>query len=365
MGFLEEWRMVWRRRRTWLALLAAIMIGIIFSLVLAQQPNTMQEEKRGELNQLQAVLNSYGDNVNDPRVGEDPLYQLLLTQETLLRRQNQNLIMEDLESFRQVDYELRLNEQKLWQQEGQLTSTFFLPPKYQVTQNVLVDKTLIQGAHRVELNSRSAARAGYDWLIYITLGFFILIVFSAQGNLLEEFQHETILRGFPSSLYRRLSGQLLVRTLCALGLILLSWLSVAGSMALINGWGDFTYPTALPWQNHFVILPRWQFLLILLGVFLLVGFLVNQLVALINSYTRNGAVTVILLLGLYFSAFVWQATLWPGTWFQLDKIMTGAYFDGHPLGLEHFVVYWCVLIIALQAWLFIRLQKATLYRRSA
>ncbi|RHH67255.1 MULTISPECIES: hypothetical protein [Vagococcus] len=288
-----------KQRVVYAILFFLVMTGIF---MISQQKNSyrLKELNQAETLQITVALLDYR---NVPSDEGGTLYQNLLQQTSVIARQFNALLFEDEQNYIDTTIELTDIREQARQLDGFSDITSLQLSKEQVQRDETYYKALKESGKTLPLESLTFGRLIISLLTILGVAWFPLISVVNARLIVDEKEHESLLKGQPRSLTQRLVRNFIKKSLILGGVLVLTigYLAILQSISG-SGFGDLSLIEVV-YQNKFVITTVVK----KVCYYILFGYLVFMLSFLIssvlNNITKNSYVTVIIECMTY--AFIW------------------------------------------------------------
>jgi len=317
-------------KRKTVLLIATLLGGAIwlFAAIHFQNLGDHEGEMYDELNETRLSLRSIETYYREDPENET-LSDNILEQQSLTASMYNGILFEEAswlyESGEELG-ELRLEFAELNQEA--LPSTLF-PPVHESKRQVAEYSRLQETNHDVLIDSRNTSDYLRLLMQYFGVFAFLFLTIFASDIGVEDFNHKTMVQGYPVPPISRMLTQVGIY----LGSILTGSLFVlllAGSfVSLIWGVSDVTYPMGIYSFGAYQAIPVWQSIIwfVLYYAFLTLHIIVLSL--LLNHLFKNIYATLVIMIFLYGISFLFPdlsaALAWtPLPYYQMTSVFQGA-----------------------------------------
>lgn len=334
---LNELNIYLKDRKTQSLSLALIIVACFFTFIVSQANlGNLGQKTKDEIHAVKGSLDtiSEADRLNPAGSRK---YELLVKQESLISILQMSLIMEMNDTYLKKEANLNELQLQLSHDPAFADTLSFIPPLNQleitrVTNQYLKTNNLPRAVNNL---SGVAYTIFFSSLLLTILS--VIIIFFASDILISDYEHQTVIRGFPVSQTKRIWAKIITR-----GSLLYLNISLALLVGFITmSWrfesGPFDYPVGLYVSAGFTALPFSQYLIVLaISIPSLIMFILLMSTCL-NILTKNLYLTLFIQLALFilpnFIPLINQLTyLLPFNYLNLQRVLTGelANVTGRP-----------------------------------
>ncbi|MER2030959.1 MAG: ABC transporter [Solibacillus sp.] len=231
-------------RKNIVALLAVIVIvfGCMF-FIKAQSIGDQLNEKKGDYYSSRAVLSKF--QVQDASRDGDgsDLFKNLTQQKSAVALQIASLTVENYPMYYEASYRIAELRQQAFNMEEYEKVKDMLPTKFQNSLNYLYFKTMYESGK----NTISDLSHYIPFLLYffslVGVGWYIFMSFYTSSILLDDFEHSSIIKGYPVRFDQYVISKCIIAFLYVVAFIVLIFISAAP--LLFNGLGDSSEKVAV------------------------------------------------------------------------------------------------------------------------
>lgn len=233
-----------KNRKNLVALLAVavVVFGMMF-FIKAQEVGQQLDEKKSDFYNGRAVLSKFQvKDASEDGDGSD-LYKNLTKQNRSIALQIAALTMENYPLYYQSAMEIAELRKEAFEMEEYEKVAEMLPTKLENTLNHMYFKRLVE----LEKNSITDLSQYIPFLLYFFsiagFGWYIFISFYTSSILLDDFEHTSLVKGYPV----RFDQYILSKCIIAFGYVLafIALIFICALPALRNGFGDVSEPVRI------------------------------------------------------------------------------------------------------------------------
>ncbi|PKR78405.1 hypothetical protein CEY16_01215 [Halalkalibacillus sediminis] len=271
-------------------LLLGILIILFFLLFYFyysnSNPETVSEQKEKEIDMYNSAIDQIENDERD--ADEEIVYESLLEQLSLIRFQKFHLRRGEFQEY--INYGLALNEERLTvhRLDNAGIPDHLIFPEVQIRQEietlnyidehnlpVLTEPFVASEALVLAINTLSG-------LLFVTL-----ILLSGNEILVYEQRHGSVMKGLPIFFFQKSLSKIMIHFLYLMFALILGAISMIVYAKNTNGLGNFNSPTIIYWNNDFLAVPVWQYVIIASAFFILTIIFILSLSLLMNYWMKN------------------------------------------------------------------------------
>ena len=319
-------------------LIIAVFVWGAFSYLKALDPVSLLEKKTFEYNNVQTALNKFQVVDFIPNTVNYGIYQNLATQKQMVVSQKMALKMNRPDVF--LESAIKLAE---------LRETSYDYDEYEKVKDNLPTKAENQFTKILyQVLSKTGTTVYPDNLAYFQfmaflftiLGgvWFIFVSIYTCSNMIEEFNHTSIIKGYPVSFEKFLLAKSLLATIILCFFMIMIF--IAGiPIIFMHGIGDISYPIAV-FDGSFEIYPTYKYLIVSLVYMLFIGVFTILLSMILNILLKNMYLTLFVQIILYvlptlFPILVKWLPFNPFNYMNFTNLFNGVALDyQHPVSLN-------------------------------
>lgn len=294
-------------RKNIVALLAVIVIvfGCMF-FIKAQSVGDQLNEKKGDYYSSRAVLSKF--QIQDASRGGDgsDLFKNLTQQKSAIALQIASLTVENYPMYFEASYRIAELRQQAFDMEEYEKVKDLLPTKFQNAMNYLYFKTM----HESGKNSISDLSHYIPFLLYffslVGVGWYIFISFYTSSILLDDFEHSSIIKGYPVRFDQYMLSKCIIAFLYVIAFIVLIFISAAP--LLFNGLGDSSEQVAV-YLGEPALISSVHYIVLCIVYMLVISVFVMLLSIILNVLLKNMYLTLFVHLILFFLPVIFPSII--------------------------------------------------------
>lgn len=303
IGFLIERS----NRKNIVALLAVIVIvfGCMF-FIKAESVGDQLNEKRGDYYSSRAVLSKF--QVQDASRDGDgsDLFKNLTQQKSAVALQIASLTVENYPMYYEASYRIAELRQQAFDMEEYEKVKDLLPTKFQNSMNYLYFKVMYESGK----NMISDLSHYIPFLLYffslVGVGWYIFMSFYTSSILLDDFEHSSIIKGYPVRFDQYVISKCIIAFLYVVAFIALIFISA--SPLLFNGLGEGSEQVAVYFGEPTLISSVYYIALCIVYMFV-ISIFVMLLSIILNVLLKNMYLTLFVHLILFFLPIIFPSII--------------------------------------------------------
>lgn len=317
-------------RKNLIALLAVVVIvfGCMF-FIKAQEVGEQVAEKKSDYYHAQAILSKF--QVKDASENGDgsELYKNLTRQKRAISLQIAGLIVEDYGLYYEGAFNIAKLRQEAFEMEEYEKVAILLPSKLQNTLDYLYYKTLMDE----DKNTISNLSQLIPFLLYIFSligsGWYIFISFYTSAILLDDFDHSSIIKGYPVRFDYYIISKCIIAFLYVIAFITLIF--VSATPLLKNGLGDPLEPVRA-YLGEATLISSIQYIALCVGYMIVISVFVMLLSIILNVLLKNMYLTLFVHFILFFLPMIFPSLISlfpynPFNFMNFNDILSGVPVD--------------------------------------
>lgn len=331
--FLFEAKLLLHNRKNWLLGIALMLFFPVFILYMNQSPQqSLRDIKKEEQEEIQALFEMYGDELQNGTPEQQEVYENLLQQSSLVNFQvfyirkgdvtedyiDNGLALTDLRlAFRELETQgiaehLILSEEEILKEDALL--------QFLNEEQVSLDSNTFLAENQFVL--ALSAISGLPFVFYLLL--------SANDILVYEARHETVMKGFPISFMKKMNAKVILHFIhtnlfLAAGILLggFAIFKVLGAKALNS-------PVLIYINHQYEAVTLFRYLLLVLLGMAIITFVIYYLSLLLNILFKNAYANIVAGLSLFLLPNVFMilsgtaSFLAPLKFIEFTNVLSGA-----------------------------------------
>ena len=294
-------------RKNLVALLAvvAIVFGCMF-FIKAQSVGDQLDEKKGDYYSSRAVLSKF--QVQDASINGDgsDLFKNLTRQKSAIALQIASLTIENYHLYYEASLRLAELRQQAFDLEDYGKVADLLPSRLQNTMNFIYFKTL----YDLGKNSVSELSHYIPFLLFffslVGAGWYIFISFYTSSFLLDDFEHSSIIKGYPVRFDYYIISKCLIAFLYIVAFIVLIF--ICATPLLFNGFGDPAEYVKI-YLGEAVLVSSVGYIARCIGYMLVISLFVMLLSIILNVLLKNMYLTLFVHFILFFLPIIFPSLI--------------------------------------------------------
>ncbi|MEK5079885.1 ABC transporter [Solibacillus sp. FSL W7-1436] len=294
-------------RKNIVALLAVIVIvfGCMF-FIKAQSVGDQLNEKRGDYYSSRAVLAKF--QVQDASRDGDgsDLFKNLTQQKSAVALQIASLTVENYPMYYEASYRIAELRQQAFDMDEYEKVKDLLPTKFQNSMNYLYFRTMYESGK----NMISDISHYIPFLMYffslIGVGWYIFISFYTSLILLDDFEHSSMIKGYPVRFDHYVISKCIIAFLYVIAFIVLIFISAAP--LLFNGLGDSSEKVAV-YLGEPALISSVQYIVLCIVYMLVISIFVMLLSIILNVLLKNMYLTLFVHFILFFLPVIFPSII--------------------------------------------------------
>ena len=219
-----------------------------------------------------------------------PIYKNLHKQKTAIALQVANLKMSKDKQFYKTSYRLALARQDMYELEGYEKVRKNMPSKLQNDMNLVYYKYLVDTDAKIYNDTLQY----WAFLLFvfsmISAVWYLFISFYTSNILLDDYEHATVVRGYPIAFSTYMLSKCMTVFLYIVGFIALIFI-VALPLYVQVGSGDIEFPVVF-YNGEVKLLMTWQFIAMIIGFMMLTAIFGMLFSIILNVLLKNMYLTL-------------------------------------------------------------------------
>lgn len=341
-------------RRNLVALIAVVMIvfGFMF-YIKAQAVGNQLIEKKGDYYSTQAILSKFQvKDASETGDGSD-IFKNLTKQKSKIALQIATLTMDRQSMYYEASLQLAELRQEAFQLEGYQDIAELLPSKLQNSMDYLYFKWMNDAGRDTITDLFQYIPFLLFFFSYVGAGWYIFISFQTSSILLDDFEHSSLIQGFPV----RFDSYILSKCMISLLTILTSFLLIficASPLWIIHGLGNPLDPVGI-YVGDAVLISSVQYIAMSLGYMFVISIFVMLLSIILNVLLKNMYLTLFVHFILFFLPMIFPSLISvfpynPFNFMNFNDILRGVPVDltqpvDITMNLGLFILFICIILM--------------------
>jgi hypothetical protein len=295
-------------RKNLVALLAVVMIvfGFMF-YIKAQAIGNQIVEKKGDFYSAQAILSKFQiKDASETGDGSD-LYKNLVKQKSTIALQIASLTMDKQSMYYETSLKLAELRQEAFELEGYENVAELLPSKLQNSMDYLYFKKMIDEGKDTISDLFQYMPFLLFFFVHVGAGWYIFISFHTSSILLDDFEHSSIIQGFPVRFDHYILSKCIIAFLTIVTSILLIFIC-AMPLWILNGLGNPLEPVEI-YVGNATLVSTIQYIAMSVGYMLLISIFVMLLSIILNVLLKNMYLTLFVHFILFFLPMIFPSLI--------------------------------------------------------
>ncbi|MDM5248440.1 ABC transporter [Lysinibacillus sp. G4S2] len=295
-------------RKNLVALVAVVMIvfGFMF-YIKAQAVGNQLVEKKGDYYSAQAILSKFQiKDASETGDGSD-LYKNLTKQKSKIALQIAALTMDRKSMYYETSFQLAELRQEAFELEGYENIAELLPSKVQNSMDYLYFKWMIDEGKDTISDLFQYVPFLLFFFMHVGAGWYIFISFHTSSILLDDFEHSSIIKGFPVRFDHYILSKCMITFLSIVTSILLIFIC-AIPLWIINGLGNPLEPVGI-YVGNATLISTIQYIAMSVGYMLLISIFVMLLSIILNVLLKNMYLTLFVHFILFFLPMIFPSLI--------------------------------------------------------
>lgn len=341
-------------RRNLVALIAVVMIvfGFMF-YIKAQAVGNQLIEKKGDYYSTQAILSKFQvKDASETGDGSD-IFKNLTKQKSKIALQIATLTMDRQSMYYEASLQLAELRQEAFQLEGYNDIAKLLPSKLQNSMDYLYFKWMNDAGRDKITDLFQYIPFLLFFFSYVGAGWYIFISFQTSSILLDDFEHSSLIQGFPV----RFDFYILSKCMISLFTIITSFLLIficASPFWVLNGLGNPLDPVGI-YVGDAVLISSIQYIAMSLGYMFVISIFVMLLSIILNVLLKNMYLTLFVHFILFFLPMIFPSLISvfpynPFNFMNFNDILRGVPVDlAQPvditMNLGLIILFICIILM--------------------
>lgn len=295
-------------RKNLVALLAVaiIVFGFMF-YIKAQAVGNQIVEKKGDFYSAQAILSKFQiKDASETGDGSD-LYKNLVKQKSTIALQIASLTMDKQSMYYETSLKLAELRQQAFELEGYENVAELLPSKLQNSMDYLYFKRMVDEGKDTISDLFQYMPFLLYFFVHVGAGWYIFISFHTSSILLDDFEHSSIIQGFPVRFDHYILSKCLIAFLTIVTSILLIFIC-AIPLWIINGLGNPLEPVGI-YVGNATLVTTIQYIAMCVGYMILISIFVMLLSIILNALLKNMYLTLFVHFILFFLPMIFPSLI--------------------------------------------------------
>ena len=317
-------------RKNLVALLAVVVIvfGCMF-FIKAQSVGDQLNDRKGDYYNARAILSKF--QVQDASVNGDgsDLFKNLTQQQSAIALQIASLTLKNYPLYYEASLRIAELRQQAFDMEDYEKVAQLLPSQLQNDMNYLYFKTM----HQSNKDTVSDLSHYIPFLLFffslVGVGWYIFMSFYTSSILLDDFEHSSIIRGYPIRFDYYILSKCIIAFLYVLAFIALIFISA--TPLLMNGLGDLAEPVKV-YLGEAALISSVGYIARCIGYMLVISLFVMLLSIILNVLLKNMYLTlfvhfILFFLPIIFPSFMSFFPYNPFNFMNFNEILNGMPLD--------------------------------------
>ncbi|MEX3743766.1 MULTISPECIES: ABC transporter [Lysinibacillus] len=295
-------------RKNLVALLAVVMIvfGFMF-YIKAQAVGNQLVEKKGDFYSAQAILSKFQiKDASETGDGSD-LYKNLVKQKSTIALQIAALTMDKQSMYYETSLKLAELRQEAFELEGYENVAELLPSKLQNSMDYLYFKRMVDEGKDTISDLFQYMPFLLFFFVHVGAGWYIFISFHTSSILLDDFEHSSIIKGFPVRFDHYILSKCIITFLSIVISILLIFIC-AIPLWILNGLGNPLEPVGI-YIGNATLISTIQYIAMSVGYMILISIFVTLLSIILNVLLKNMYLTLFVHFILFFLPMIFPSLI--------------------------------------------------------
>ncbi|MGE7926711.1 ABC transporter [Lysinibacillus xylanilyticus] len=286
--------------------IAIIVFGFMF-YIKSQAVGNQIVEKKGDYYSSQAILSKFQvKDASETGDGSD-LFKNLTKQKSKIALQIATLTLDRQSKYFEASLQLAELRKEAFELEGYENVAELLPSKLQNSMNYLYFKWMIDEGKDTISDLFQYIPFLLFFFTYIGAGWYIFISFHTSSILLDDFEHSSIIKGFPVRFDYYILSKCIIAFLSIVTSILLIFIC-AIPLWIINGLGNPLEPIAV-YLGNATLISTIQYIAMSVGYMILISIFVMLLSIILNVLLKNMYLTLFVHFILFFLPMIFPSLI--------------------------------------------------------
>ncbi|MFJ7979948.1 ABC transporter [Lysinibacillus xylanilyticus] len=295
-----------RKNLVALVAVAIIVFGFMF-YINAQAVGNQIVEKKGDYYSSQAILSKFQvKDASETGDGSD-LFKNLTKQKSKIALQIATLTLDRQSKYFEASLQLAELRKEAFELEGYENVAELLPSKLQNSMNYLYFKWMIDEGKDTISDLFQYIPFLLFFFTYIGAGWYIFISFHTSSILLDDFEHSSIIKGFPVRFDYYILSKCMIAFLSIVTSILLIFVC-AIPLWIINGLGNPLEPIGI-YLGNATLISAIQYIAMSVGYMILISIFVMLLSIILNVLLKNMYLTLFVHFILFFLPMIFPSLI--------------------------------------------------------
>ncbi|WP_196426618.1 ABC transporter [Lysinibacillus cavernae] len=295
-----------RKNLVALAAVVIIVFGFMF-YIKAQAVGNQLVEKKGDYYSTQAILSKFQvKDASEAGDGSD-LYKNLTKQKSKIALQIATLTMDRQSMYFEASLQLAELRQAAFELEGYENIAELLPSKLQNSMDYLYFKWMIDAGE----DSITDLFQYIPFLLFffslVGAGWYIFVSFHTSSILLDDFEHSSLIKGFPVRFDSYILSKCIIALLSIVTSILLIFIC-AIPLWIMNGLGNPQEPVGI-YVGNATLISAIQYITMSVGYMLVISIFVMLLSIILNVLLKNMYLTLFVHFILFFLPMIFPSLI--------------------------------------------------------
>ena len=289
-----------------LVAVAIIIFGFMF-YINAQALGNQLVEKKGDYYSAQAILSKF--QVKDASETGDgsELYKNLTKQKSNIALQIATLTLDKQTMYYETSLKLAELREEAFELEGYENVAELLPSKLQNSMDYLYFKRMNDEGKDTISDLFQYMPFLLFFFIHVGAGWYIFISFHTSSILLDDFEHSSIIQGFPVRFDHYILSKCIITFLSIVTSILLIFIC-AIPLWILNGLGNPLEPVAI-YLGNATLISTIQYIAMSVGYMILISIFVMLLSIILNVLLKNMYLTLFVHFILFFLPMIFPSLI--------------------------------------------------------
>ena len=295
-------------RKNLVALVAVVIIVLGFMFYInAQALGNQLVEKKGDYYSAQAILSKF--QVKDASETGDgsELYKNLTKQKSNIALQIATITLDKQTMYYETSLQLAELRKEAFELEGYENVAELLPSKLQNSMDYLYFKRMIDEGKDTISDLFQYMPFLLFFFIHVGAGWYIFISFQTSSILLDDFEHSSIIQGFPVRFDHYILSKCIITFLSIVTSILLIFIC-AIPLWILNGFGNPLEPVAI-YLGNATLISTIQYIAMSVGYMILISIFVMLLSIILNVLLKNMYLTLFVHFILFFLPMIFPSLI--------------------------------------------------------
>ncbi|MCY9548864.1 ABC transporter [Lysinibacillus xylanilyticus] len=295
-----------RKNLVALVAVAIIVFGFMF-YINAQALGNQLVEKKGDYYSAQAILSKF--QVKDASETGDgsELYKNLTKQKSNIALQIATLTLDKQTMYYETSLKLAELREEAFELEGYENVAELLPSKLQNSMDYLYFKRMNDEGKDTISDLFQYMPFLLFFFIHVGAGWYIFISFHTSSILLDDFEHSSIIQGFPIRFDHYILSKCIITFLSIVTSILLIFIC-AIPLWILNGLGNPLEPVAI-YLGNATLISTIQYIAMSVGYMILISIFVMLLSIILNVLLKNMYLTLFVHFILFFLPMIFPSLI--------------------------------------------------------